>query len=73
MKNRIIKTVSLILVASILFSVFSTVCLAEENSDNTVNQTNANILNELLSDIDMDGAYTFNCEYDSNGRIIKVL
>lgn len=73
MKNRIIKTVSLILVAAILFSVFSTVCLAEENSDNTVNQTNANILNELLSDIDMDGAYTFNCEYDSNGRIIKVL
>ena len=73
MKNRIIKIVSLVLVTSILLSVFSTVCFAEENSDNTVNQTNANILNELLSDIDMDGAYTFNCEYDSNGRIIRVL
>lgn len=73
MKNRIIKIVSLVLVTSILLSVFTTVCFAEENSDNTVNQTNANILNELLSDIDMDGAYTFNCEYDSNGRIIRIL
>lgn len=73
MKNRIIKIVSLILVTSILLSVFSTVCFAEEHSDNTVNQTNANILNELLSEIDMDGAYTFNYEYDSNGRIIRVL
>lgn len=63
----------MVLVTSILLSVFSIACFAEENSDNTVNQTNANILNELLSDIDMDGAYTFNCEYDSNGRIIRVL
>ena len=72
-KNKLFRIISLVLVASILLPVFSSTCLADEANDSGIRQTNASIIRELLSDIDPDGSYTFNCEYDSEGRISKIL
>ena len=41
---------------------------------NQVNETNAKIINELMSGIDYNTfTGTFNCKYDDNGRIIEIL
>lgn len=72
-KNKLFRIISLVLVASILLPVFSSTCFADEANDSGIRQTNASIIRELLSDIDPDGSYTFNCEYDSEGRISKIL